>query len=365
MDDNATVETELAGPGTLHPETQKSIGSMSDKFREAMSDSEPKQDDTPPPKPVETTNQEDQGSQAAEPEKESRSAKDFKLIKQERDEAKKLAEELKAKSAEMEEKMGLYSDYDKLKEENQSLNEVLAVTNLEKHPKFREKFVTPINDQIERAMIYVPEDSREQLAKVLKMPIGEGRAEALDGLTSELPPSRQAYLQSVINRIDEISFERDKQLENSKESYEKALEDDRRVSEQKKETRDKELGKTFDKVLKDAQENIGVFQLREGDEEWNTGVRERVSLAKNILMEQNSFEDAATAALWAASGGALLEQNAALVEHNRRMTEELSKLKQAEPNPSGSSPAKSATRPAPDGDSFTSRVLGELKDLRG
>ena len=88
-------------------------------------------------------------------------------------------------------------------------------------------------------------------------------------------------------------------------------------------------------MLAEAQDNVPMYQLREGDEEWNTGVRERVQLAKKILLEQNSFEDAATAALWAASGGALLEQNAALTEHNRRMNAELEKLKGAEPSSHG------------------------------
>ena len=77
-------------------------------------------------------------------------------------------------------------------------------------------------------------------------------------------------------------------------------------------------------------------------------------------MEQNSFEDAATAALWAASGGALVEQNAGLVEHNRRLQAEINQLKGAEPEASGSAGGK----PQPvKNSSFSDRVLGELREL--
>ena len=192
------------------------------------------------------------------------------------------------------------------------------------------------------------------------MPIGEARANALDELTGELPASRQAYLQSVVNRIDEISFDRDKQLEDSRASYDKLVEEEQLVSDKKSAERDKALGQSFDTMLKEAQDNIPIYQMREGDDEWNSGVRERVNLAKKILMEQNSFEDAATAALWAASGGALVEQNAGLVEHNRRLQAEINQLKGAEPEASGSAGGK----PQPvKNSSFSDRVLGELREL--
>ena len=369
-----TATDSLTGPGTLHPDTQKNIGSMSARFKSAMGDgppatppatppADPPADPpaTPPADPPATPPTED----ATPPAKESRSSQDFKIIKKDRDEQRARAEEAAGKLADLEAKLGLYSDYDTLKAQNTELNEALSVSNLEKHPKFREQFVKPINAQIERAQAYVPEEQRAQLDKILRMPIGEDRANALDTLTGELPPSRQAYLQSTVNRIDEIAFERDSQVKDSKDSYERLLKEEQQVTEVKHQERNKQLEKTFDQTLKDAQENISVFQLREGDEEWNTGVRERVALAKNILMEQNTFEDAATAALWAASGGAFLEQNTALVEHNRRLTEELTKLKGAEPNPAPSS-STNQTPPSrsPNESSFSARVLGELKDLR-
>ena len=353
-----TVEASPAavtGKAGLLPETNKEISSMADAFKAAMSE-----DPAPAEAPAEPA---PEPEPTAEPEaevKESRSAKDFKLIKQERDEAKAQIEQMQSKLTELEAAAGDTEKYDQLKAEFDEISSALSLSNLERHPKFREQFVKPIESQIERAQSYVAEEDRAQLAKVLKMPIGEARANALDELTGELPASRQAYLQSVVNRIDEISFDRDKQLEDSRASYDKLVEEEQLVSDKKSAERDKALGQSFDTMLKEAQDNIPIYQMREGDDEWNSGVRERVNLAKKILMEQNSFEDAATAALWAASGGALVEQNAGLVEHNRRLQAEISQLKGAEPEASGSAGGK----PQPvKNSSFSDRVLGELREL--
>ncbi len=361
MSEETTVEANPAavqGNPNLRPETNKSISSMADAFKAAMSDDPAPPAEVPAEVPAEAPVE--VAAETAEEAKESRSSKDFKLIKQERDEAKSRIDQLTSKVSELEESTSANDKYEKLKSEYDEMSKVLSVSNLEKHPKFREQFTKPIEAQVERAQAYVPEEDRSQLSKILKMPIGEARANALDNLTGELPASRQAYLQSVVNRIDEISYDRDKQLEDSKTSYDKMVEEEQLISDSKSVERNKALEKSFNTMLNEAQENIPIYQKREGDEEWNSGVQERINLAQKILMEQNSFEDAATAALWAASGGALVEQNAGLVEHNRRLQAEINQLKGAEPDAAGTG----ASKPAPvKNSSFSDTVLGELRDL--
>lgn len=384
MPENNTQTTDAPKPAVtskdqLLPETSSKISSMADAFRNAMKPAEP-----PAPK-----DQQPQGDQPALNQKHqkgvqpdttdttdttdtiegkpvSRSAADFKLIKGERDAAKQQVAELLSKLSAYEDLNGVKEKYETLKSEYDQISETLTVTNLERHPKFKEQYVKPIETQIDRAKAYVPEGDRDQLAKILRMPIGDARANALDELVGDLPASRQAYLQNIVSRIDEISYERDQQLAEAKTSYEKMVEEESYLSEAKTAERNKALEKSFNTMLKQAQEEIGIYQLRDGDEEWNNGVRERVALAKKILMEQNTFEDAATAALWAASGGALVEQNAALVEHNRRLVSELEALKGAEPgaggNTGGQLPGQQSHRPQ-QGSTFTDRVMGELQTM--
>lgn len=365
MSDETTVEPNPAaiqGNPSLHPETNKNIGSMAAAFKQAMSEAKPTaaEQPEPPPEPVEA---ESVDSDPDSESKESRSASDFKLIKQERDEWKTKFDELNSKYTDFDQATGASEELEKLKSEYEEMSKTLSITNLERHPQFREQYVKPIEAQVDRAKAYVPAEDREKIAKILTMPVGEARANALDDLVGELPASRQAYLQNIVSRIDEISYERDTALTDSKASYDKLIEEENLVSEKKSAERDAQLGKSFNTMLQQAQENIPIYQLREGDEEWNQGVRERVNLAKKILMEQNTFEDAATAALWAASGGALVEQNAALVEHNRRLNSELTKLRGAEPSAAGKSVTGAKDKPAAKSDSFSDRVLGELRGM--
>ena len=343
-----------------NPELTPATQSIADKFREAMSSAPESKPEPATPAPVEAAPE-----PATEPEEKpvSRSAKDFKLIKQERDEAKVRAAELLSQVSDLEQYKSVNDEYQKLKTEYAEISDTLSLTNLERHPKFKEQYNKPLASQIERAKAYVPEADRSQLEKVLRMPVGETRANALDELVGELPASRQAYLQGIVSRIDEISYERDEKLTQAQSSYEEYVASENAVSEQQTTERNQALEKSFSTMLAEAQDNVPMYQLREGDEEWNTGVRERVQLAKKILLEQNSFEDAATAALWAASGGALLEQNAALTEHNRRMNAELEKLKGAEPSSHGGvSPHVAGGNPlAASSKAFSDRVLSELQ----
>ena len=361
MSEDATVEPNPAaviGSPALHPETNKNIGTMAEAFRDAMADTP-----SPPPEVDAEPAPAEPALDASEDVKESRSSKDFKLIKSERDEAKAKVSELMAKLTGLEESAPS-EEFEKLKSDYEEMSKTLTLTNLERHPKFKDQYVKPIEVQVDRAKAYVPSEDRDKLAKILSMPVSEARASALDDLVGELPASRQAYLQGIVNRIDEISYERDTALEDSKASYQKFVEEEHVLGEKKTTERNTALEKSFKTMLKEAQDNIPIYQLREGDDEWNTGVRERVALAQKILMEQNSFEDAATAALWAASGGALVEQNAALVEHNRRMQVELNKLKGAEPSAAGGSVTSgNQSAPKAKGASFSDRVLGELRGM--
>ena len=344
----------VKGNPSLLAETNDNITSMADAFKQAMSS-----DPAPAAEPAEPEPAAD--PPPAEDKPESRSSKDFKLIKQERDEARRQIEEMQGKVSELEMKASTTEEYDSLKAQFDELSEVLSVSNLERHPKFKEQFIKPINDQIERALVYVPEEQRAEMVKLLKLPASPRRADALDELTGDLPASRQAYLQSAISRIDEIAHQRDEKLESSKSSYEQLMADEKAGSEAQSAERNKALERSFGTMLQQAQENIPIYQTREGDEEWNSGVQERVGLARRILMEQNSFEDAATAALWAASGGALVEQNAGLVEHNRRLQAEVNKLKGAEPSTAGTSANGNAK--LVENSSFSDKVMGELRDL--
>ena len=168
MSEETAVESNPAavkGNPSLRPETNDSIASMADAFKAAMSDDPAPPAEVPAEVPAEAPVE--VVAETAEEAKESRSSKDFKLIKQERDEAKARIDELTSKVSELEESTSTTDKYEKLKSEYDEMSKVLSVSNLEKHPKFREQFTKPIEAQVERAQAYVAEEDRSQLSKIL------------------------------------------------------------------------------------------------------------------------------------------------------------------------------------------------------
>ena len=136
------------------------------------------------------------------------------------------------------------------------------------------------------------EEDRSQRSKILKMPIGEARTNALDELTGELPASRQAYLQSVVNRIDEISYDRDKQLEDSRASYDKMVEEEQLISDSKSADRNKALEKIVEQS-KPKQKIIEKVIIEKPSKITNDELNKVQSIIDNInraQLEIGSFE---------------------------------------------------------------------------
>ena len=61
-----------------------------------------------------------------------------------------------------------------------------------------------------------------------------------------------------------------------------------------------ETNKLFDNVLNDASK-LEVFASRDGDDSWNTEVKQRVDMARSIFSGENDPQELARASLWAAA----------------------------------------------------------------
>ena len=120
---------------------------------------------------------------------------------------------------------------------------------------------------------------------------------------------------------------------------------------------------TWSKVAENARA-LEIFEPRENDEEWNTELTQRMDLARQIFNGENSEEDLAKAALWAAAAPKYRELLYAQVEVNKRLQSELAKYRGAEPGVSSSS--KGSSRPAgssnanPNSQDFIANVMKSL-----
>ena len=276
-------------------------------------------------------------SKPTEPTDESRSAKDFKALKGERDQYRNEISALKAQIEAAKSIPVETTDIDSLRSERDSLSEQLKVTAIERHPKFKAYYndrQTAILEQAKR----ITGEHGDLTVKLLTMEDGEERMNGLEDVFSSLPTARQAQLGVLLSKHDELRSERAEAILNSNTAYEalQSQESDGRKS------RAEETGKVFNVIAAEAAE-LEVFQSREGDAEWNNSITERVNSAKNIFMGQLSEADLARASLWAAAAPKYRELLMAQVELNRRLQKQISDFQGASPSVSTKPAGQSAT----------------------
>ena len=293
--------------------------------------------------------------EAAEPEAEpepevkeeslSPSAKNFKKIKEDRDNARREIEQLKQKLGEGDNT----AELEQIQKERDELSEQLKLTAIERHPEFRRKFEQRASKLIETAKGMVGGGLDEKIVQVMFMAEGDGRTEEMDNIFAELPVSKQARLANVIQEMDELQEERLEALNNANATYEALAENDRQTRVGFVDANQQ----LFDDVAVRAQ-NLEFYRTKEGDEEWNQGVQDRLNLARNIYTGSASGEELVLASLWAAQAPAAREALATQVEINRRLKAQIKEMQGATP---------SVTADADDSKAGTDQ--GFLKTLHG
>lgn len=290
--------------------------SFSDAVKAAMTDEpEAKAETQPEPEPE------------PEPEtKASRSASDFKKIKEDRDNARRELEELKGQLEKLEN-----SDVDNVLEtltkERDDLSQRLRVAAIERHPKFQQEYGAKIEGIVERAKRLVGAEQGDRVADLLTMRDSDYRSNALEEVMLELPTAKQAQLGAMLASVEEVRSARETALSDAENTYQQLM------AEQatQREAALAETGKTFDAALKDAAQ-LEIFQTRDDDEAWNSEVKERIDMARGIFSGENDPQDLARASLWAAAAPAYRELLASQIELNRRLRQQLKEQAGATPS---------------------------------
>ena len=283
---------------------------------EAKAESKPEPE--PEPEPVEDTSK-----------TESRSASDFKKLKEERDNNKRELEKVQAKLAEME-KADTQNLMKQLEEERDELSARLKVSAIEKHPDFQRQYDSKITQVIENAKATVGEHNGERIERLLRMDESEMRTDGIEAIFAELSPARQAKLGAMLAQVDDVRSERAAMLEDADASYKKLMEG----QDAQREAHMDASNKLFDDVL-DRARNLPMYQLREDDEEWNAGVKEMEDQARNVFAGGQSAETLAEASLWAASAPWLYKRLGETLELNRKLQDQVSGGVSANPTLSG------------------------------
>jgi hypothetical protein len=290
--------------------------------------------------------------------KSTKAADAFRKIKEEKAQLAKQLDELKAgKSTNPD----FESQLKALQEERDALSERVRLLDIERHPDFIKKYEGKINGVFDSVKNLVGTDG-ERLVSLLKSPDSDYRNSQIDDIVEGLSPSKKAKLGALIVKYDEINGERASELSEAKADYDAVISKYQQDNEEGTKAALESATKTWQKVSSDAR-SLEIFEPRENDEEWNSELNQRLSLAQQIFNGENSEEDLAKAALWAAAAPKYRELLYAQVEVNKRLQAELSKYRGSEPGVSsrattgGSRPASTNAAKSED---FVASVMKSL-----
>jgi hypothetical protein len=268
----------------------------------------------------------DSDSDIPETIKSTKAADAFRKIKEEKAQLAKQLDELKAgKTA----NPNFESQLKTLQEERDALSERVRLLDIERHPEFVKKYEGKINGVFESVKGLVGTDG-ERLVGLLKSPESDYRNSQIDDIVDGLSPSKKAKLGALIVRYDEINGERAAEMSEAKSDYDAIISKYQQDNEQGTRAALESASKTWAKVSENARA-LEIFEPREGDEEWNGELNQRLSLAQQIFNGENSEEDLAKAALWAAAAPKYRELLYSQVEVNKRLQAELAKYRGSEP----------------------------------
>jgi hypothetical protein len=290
--------------------------------------------------------------------KSTKAADAFRKIKEEKAQLSKQLDEFKAgKSLSSNSEAQLKT----LQEERDALSERVRLLDIERHPEFVKKYEGKITGVFDSMKTVVGTDG-DRLVGLLKSPENDYRNSQIDDIVEGLSPSKKAKLGALIVKYDEINGEKSAEMSEAKSDYDSIISKYQQENEQGTRAALESANKTWTKVSENARA-LEIFEPRENDEEWNTELTGRLSLAQQIFNGENSEEDLAKAALWAAAAPKYRELLYSQVEVNKRLKAELAKLRGSEPGVSSraTNPGfKSANTSNAKSEDFVANVMKSL-----
>ena len=270
---------------------------------------------------------------------------DWKRIKEARDTALHEKKDLEARLKVLEQDTQKFKqnavppeELNKLKVERDDLDSRLKRLDLERHPQFQKHFTEKIDGAMAQAKKLVGTENSSRIEALLRMPDSEWKTAQLDEIMEALPRSKGSQLGALLNQLEQVQVERQKELDNWQVNLQAAG----KVAEAKQQEQLGEISEAFERVAKslgNGDQGLPAYRLREGDSEWNSAVQKRLDAARQLYLGNVPMQQRAQAALLAAVMPDLAQEAVAVAKERDQLKEELSALKKGKPAPSAESGA--------------------------
>lgn len=224
----------------------------------------------------------------------------FKAKRKEREEALKkdistreaTIAELQAAKKELEDKIAASTtteknpDMERLEKENQALTERIMALDVTQDPRFTAYFENKTNAQFELAKRVVGPDKADELVKALKMPDTEELREIKEATIEEimggLSPIQQSRIGAVLNNLEGIKSERESEIAKAAGVKDRLKGQTEERNKAILANRNKVFGEVLSK-LQDPKDGVPFYREIAGNDAWNKGVKERITIARKLL----------------------------------------------------------------------------------
>lgn len=264
---------------------------------------------TPPPAVVKPAADPDEdfvsGKRAARKE-------DFKRVKdfaasaaRERDEfkgklenyEKELAELRKRPAQNADEIKELAAERDKYK----GIHDTVIATQL---PEFQQKYAAKIDYELAALKDSLPPDAFQKVSQILQLPESDWKRKALVEISENLDPIQVADVSGANRRLRDIFTEKNSELSKSQEIITQAM----TARETAAKAHFEQRNKAFDSYFEKASKQNPMLTAKDGDDKWNSDIKERTEVAKAFYQGQYDGEELADAAFRVANYHVVVKQ---------------------------------------------------------
>ena len=213
--------------------------------------------------------------------------------------------------------------------------------NLERHPKFRDKFEGGLEKAVKEVASIVGKELEGVAEQILRAPDSPARREAVSNLFDQLNQYEQAEFMSVLRDVRKLEAEKEDVRARFRENLERFKAEDAEQSRLVEAARDREAKSIYNEILRVAQDKekgLDAFREIEGDDTHNKGVASNLEAINNLLFGEPSQQEIVQAAFWAQAGKEYItKREPLLVEKIARLESKIASMAEV------SSPSKGAT----------------------
>lgn len=258
--------------------------------------------------------------------------------------------ELEGKTTEYETKLkatpavdpDLQSKVTRLEARNKELTEKITVLDVTAHPDFISYFEKKTKAAHEDASAILGEEKGKEFVKILGYPEGDWKNIQMEEFYAGLNDVEKSEIGTVRKELRAIERERVDEIKSANEHKTTLLTEGAAKAKADTENRTKVMVETFNSVTKamqDPKNGNPVFQLRDGDDAWNSEVPKRIEAVKSLLLSSIKPDQVVRAAYQAVALPIVLQHyqadGKAWVEEKTKLEAQVKALSAAQPGGGG------------------------------